>query len=1342
MKQIINFSMNNKFAVWLITIIITAAGLYSGLNMKLETIPDIDPPIVTVTTTYPGATPEEVADEISEPLEQQVENLNGVKTVSSSSFQNASSLQLEYSYSKDLDEAEDELQEAVDSFTLPEAAQEPDVSRVNFNAFPVISMSVLNENGSLEELTSTVNDTIVPELEGLEGVADVQVSGQQVQEVQMNFDEEALQENGLDQETVTNYIQGADVAFPLGLYTFDDTKKSVVMDGNVTNLEDLKNLEIPLTPSQNGQGAGQQGSGQSAQESIPTVPLSEVANLEVVGQTDSISRTNGEESISIQIVKSQEANTVDVVNLVKDQASEFEEDINGIEFVYSFDQGEPIEESVSTMLNKALFGGLFAVAVILLFLRNFRTTIISVISIPLSLFIALIVLNQMGITLNIMTLGAMTVAIGRVVDDSIVVVENIYRRMSLTDEKLEGKDLIRSATKEMFMPILSSTIVTIAVFLPLGLVEGVVGQIFLPFALTVVFALLASLVVAITIVPMLSHSLLNKKQAVKSHKEGPGRMAKGYKKVLNSVLNHKIITSLAAVAILAGSIALIPLVGVSFLPSEEEKMVMPTYSPAPGQTVEDVEGIAENAYQYFADREDVENIQYSVGGENPMNPGASNQAAFFVEYNEDTENFSDEKQQVMDDLKEMTDRGDWSNQDFSSTGSSSDIQVQVFGDSTEEIKPYVEEVTQILNDQEDLSDAESSLSESYEEYTLVANPSELSSLGLTAGQVGQTLSPNRERPEVTTVQQDGEELQVYLEIENDSYESIDELTNEEIQTPLGQTVQVDDIAEVEEGTTEDTISRQGGQVYASVSATSSSDDIGSISADVQEEIDNIDHPASVDLSIGGVTEDINESFSQLGLAMIAAIAIVYLVLVIFFGGALAPFAILFALPFTIIGAVLGLLIGGETLSISAMIGGLMLIGIVVTNGIVLIDRVIQREKEGFTTREALLDAGTTRLRPILMTALATIGALLPLALGLEGGSIISKGLGLTVIGGLASSTLLTLLIVPVVYELLSKIGRKKRTKAEDKTGKTSPSVDRDSVYQDELAATDHKNRESQSHIVNKAEHLFIQKGYTASTMAEVAQQSEMKEQELNGYYSTKFSLLSGLIDHSQKALEQEFAEINKDDKLTPSEKIYHQIEARIKRGLWLRKMVHQTADAEAINMALVTFSDKSFIDQQQLLIASVYDQADKSYSMDAAVMLNGLTKEYVKQFMVMDSNVDSSHVTSFLMECLDGYMTQLNQSSQAPILTWANMSPTDEDNQNYNLTRLSIKQLREMVPHLNLSEENQHKLLSTLDSVEEEVNTASPNKKAIKWMLSYLTTINSPVIRGYVDQMLGDTRSK
>jgi hydrophobic/amphiphilic exporter-1 (mainly G- bacteria), HAE1 family len=1046
-NSIINFVLKNKFAVWLMTIIVIIAGLYSGFNMKLETLPNINTPIVSVTTVYPGATPEDVAEKVSEPIEKRLKNLNGVNVVSSTSYQNASAVQIEYKFSKDMDEAKTEVEDALSDLSFPEGVNEPEVSRLSFNAFPIIALSVANDDQSLAQLTSTVEETIVPQLEGVDGVASVQVSGQQVQEAQVVFDQEKLVQYGLTEETVQNMIKGSDVTAPLGLYTFKDSQKSVMVDGNITTIEDLKEMKIPVTPSAGGNmeaPQGQQPGGQSsqgqpvetpqAQEApagmkVPTVQLSDIADIELKGKAESISRTNGKESIGLQVVKTADANTVDVVNAVKEEVKDFEKSLDGVEIISTFDQGEPIEESVSTMLNKALFGAIFAVIIILLFLRDIKSTLISVVSIPLSLLIAILLLKQMDITLNIMTLGAMTVAIGRVIDDSIVVVENIYRRMSLKGELLKGKELIREATKEMFVPIASSTIVTIAVFLPLGLVQGMIGELFLPFALTIVFALLASLLVAVTIVPMLAHSMF-KKGVGKKHVEKQSRLAIWYKGVLNWSLNHKIITSLLAVAMLVGSLFLVPLIGVSFLPSDEEKMIMATYKPEPGQTEEDVNQIAQDAEEYFQGRKGAETIQYSVGGENPMSPGSSNNAIFYVQYSDETENFSEEKEQVIKKLQETTDKGEWASQDFSASAGSNEIVVYVYGETLKEIEPVVNDIQAMMKDKEDFKKVGSSISESYDEYSFIADQEKLSELGLTAGQIAMELGQTRQRPVLTTIEKDGEEVNVYLDVEKEEYESINDLTDKTIQSPLGIEVPIKDVVEVQEGKTSDTVSRRDGKVFAQVSGELKSDDVSKASQAIQKEIEELDLPEGINVDMGGVTEDIQESFTQLGLAMLAAIAIVYLILVITFGGGLAPFAILFSLPFTIIGALVGLLIAGETISISSMIGALMLIGIVVTNAIVLIDRVIHKENEGLSTREALLEAGATRLRPILMTAIATIGALFPLALGLEGSGLISKGLGVTVIGGLTSSTLLTLVVVPIVYEILmkikGKIGRRKR----------------------------------------------------------------------------------------------------------------------------------------------------------------------------------------------------------------------------------------------------------------------------------------------------------------------------
>ncbi|WP_410770584.1 efflux RND transporter permease subunit [Fontibacillus sp. BL9] len=1056
MKSIIQFSLRNKFAVWLLTIIVTVVGLYSGLTMKQETIPNINVPYLSVTAIYPGAAPEGVVQDITKPLETKLHNVDGVKTITSTSMENAASLFIEFEYNTNLDNATAAVREALNDVTLPDDAQKPQITRFSLNSMPVISLSLSdNESGDLEALTRTIQNDIQPALEDLDGVASVQIAGQYVKEVRLNFDEAKMQQLGLSEDTVKGIVQASALRAPLGLFDLEQSQKAVVVDGNITTVDDLKNLAIPAMPGAGAAGAGAAGAGSAAgagapagagspdaagsaaaqggmtaiPAGIPTVKLGDIAKIEVIGEAESISRTNGAESIGIQIVKDNDANTVDVANLVKDKADELGKQYGHIDFTVLLDQGKPITDSVNTMLSKALFGALFAVLIILLFLRNIRSTIISIISIPLSLLIAVLALKQMDITLNMMTLGAMTVAIGRVVDDSIVVIENIYRRLSLTGEKLKGGKLVIEATREMFVPIMSSTIVTIAVFLPLAFVSGMVGELFKPFALTMVFSLLASLLVAITLVPALAHTLfrkgLNKKH---DHDSNPKGMALGYQRVLKWSLSHKLITFGVAVVLLVGSLFLYPLVGVSFLPEQEDKYVMVTYSPAPGDRLEDVREKMEKAEKYILAQEDMDKMQYSVGGTNPLGMGSSNSALFYIEYNADTKNFSEVKENLLLGLKKEVSDGEWGDMSELMMGGmgGSSLNVNVFGDNLEQIKPVSDQILKwVQEDTENFEKGETSLSTAYDQYTLVADQQKLSSLGLTPGQIAMKLSPVRERPVLTEVKLDGKDYKVYIETEKNAYTSIQDMENETLTSPLGMEVPIKEVAKVEKGSSPDSIMRIDGKMVVEVSAKIVATDVQKASSALQDKIDDMDKPEGVTVSFGGVTEQINDTFGQLGLAMAAAVAIVYFVLVVTFGGGLAPFTILFSLPFIVIGAMVGLLIGGETLNVSALMGVLMLIGIVVTNAIVLIDRVIHKEREGLSTREALLEAGATRLRPILMTALATIGALLPLVLGWEhSAGIISRGLGITVIGGLISSTLLTLVIVPVVYEFLMKFRRR------------------------------------------------------------------------------------------------------------------------------------------------------------------------------------------------------------------------------------------------------------------------------------------------------------------------------
>lgn len=1106
MRKIIGYSINNKFAVTLLTLIVAFAGLYAGVNMKQETIPNIEIPVLTMTTVYPGAAPEEVAEKVTKPLESRIKNLNSVDTVSSTSLENASSIIVQYKFGKNMDKAEEELKNAISGALSLDGVQEPKIGRFSTSSFPVISLSMSADKGTLEDTTKLVEEDLLPALRSIDGVASVEVSGQQAKEMQLTFNTGKMKQLGLSESTVKGIIQASAVKAPLGLFELGKTEKTIVVDGAVSTLDDLKNLSIPVIPSTagsagagtgagaaagtsgapaqaagsagqpaggagpsaagtaptdagKGAGAAQQapGGGSASQQQaaaaagtpssaagaasaasqaaapgagaaagLPTVKLGDIADLKLVSVVNSYSRTNGRESIGITITKTTDANTVEVVNAVKDEAKRFTADHPDVNSVIIFDQGKPIKDSVSTMLNKALFGALFAILIIMLFLRNARTTIISVVSIPLSLVIALLVLKQLDLTLNIMTLGAMTVAIGRVVDDSIVVIENNYRRMSLKDEPLSGKALVIDATREMFLPILASTLVTIAVFLPLGLVGGMVGELFLPFAETMVFALLASLLVAVTIVPAMTHFLFRRglKESQK-HVEKLGASARLYRRVLHWSLNHKWAVSLIAVALLASSLLLVKPIGVSFLPEEEQKNVPITYVPGPGTTLDDVNKTALAAESLILKRKEngVTNLQYSIGGTGGINIGTNEKSTlFYVEYDSKTKDFKTEKTKLLQDLKALDPNGSWSTMDTAAGLGNNSLTLNVFGNSMEDVAAATKQISALVGKNPSFEKVANSLSENYAQYTLVADQQKLAKLGLTAGQIAKELSPARTRSVLTNVTVDGKEYQMYVNADKAQYQSIEDIENKTIMSPLGLSVPLKDVVKVEEGTSPNTITRQDGKLYANVTANVVVKDVGKASNDVKKEIDALKLPPGVSVEYAGVTRQINETFSQLGLAMLAAIAIVYLLLVITFGGALTPFVILFSLPFTVIGSLAALYITGETISASVLMGMLMLIGIVVTNAIVLIDRVRNKERDGLGTREALLEGSVTRLRPILMTALATIGALLPLALGFEStsGALISKGLGVTVIGGITSSTLLTLLIVPVVYEALAR----------------------------------------------------------------------------------------------------------------------------------------------------------------------------------------------------------------------------------------------------------------------------------------------------------------------------------
>ncbi|MFL9487061.1 MULTISPECIES: efflux RND transporter permease subunit [Staphylococcus] len=1038
-KKLLQFSLGNKFAIFLMVLLVILGGVYASAKLKLELLPDVENPMISVQTTMPGATPQTTQDEISSKIDSQMRSMAYVKSVKTESIQNASIVTVEYNNDTDMDKAEEQLKKEIDKIKFKDGVSDPELTRNSMDAFPIIAYSLTDKDNDLKSVTKKLNQQLIPKLQTIDGVQNAQLNGQTNREVTLKFKQKELDSKGVTADDVENYLKTATRETPLGLFQFGDTDKSIVVDGQFTSVNAFKNLKIPATIAGQGQSSDSgsddnqdseslmpsepssaSSSKQGSSSSMPSFKLKDVADISVGDERTSISKTNGKDAVNLQITKAQDANTVQVAKDVQKKVDEFEKNNSEMKAIKTMDTAKPIEDSLYTMIEKAALGTIVAIVVILLFLRNIRTTAISIVSIPMSILIALVALKLSNVSLNILTLGALTVAIGRVIDDSIVVVENIYRRLSDRNEQLKGDSLIVSATTEVFKPILSSTLVTIIVFLPLAFVSGSVGEMFRPFALAITFSLLASLLVSITVVPALGSTLFRKGIQTKPEKQAQGVISSGYKKLLYWSLNHKWIVIIISIVLLVGSIGLgAAKLGTSYISSGDNKFMALTYTPKPGETEKSVLEHGEQVQKYLKTKNKVKTVQYSVGGPTPSDPtGSTNSMALMVDYDKDTPNFEEEPDKVLKHVDSFKHPGQWKNQDLGTGAGNDSIEVTVQGPSTDAIKGTVHKIESTMKDVKGINNVKSDLSETYQQYEVKVDQNKAADNGISASQLAMNLNENLPEKTVTTVKENGKKIDVKVKQNKQTDWSQNKLENIKLKKPTGGTIKLSEIAKLEKSSTPSKLTQEDGDYSTTVSGKITNSDVGGTSQKVMSKVNKMDKTHGVKVNVGGATDDINSAMTQLAIAMLAAIIIVYLILVITFKGGLAPFTILFSLPFTIVGVVLSLVITGETISVPSLIGMLMLIGIVVTNAIVLIDRVINNEKSGMDMKSALIEAGGTRIRPILMTAIATIGALVPLLFGEDSSILISKGMAATVIGGLISSTILTLIVVPVIYEIL------------------------------------------------------------------------------------------------------------------------------------------------------------------------------------------------------------------------------------------------------------------------------------------------------------------------------------
>ncbi|OII04132.1 efflux RND transporter permease subunit [Curtobacterium sp. MCBA15_008] len=1022
------FSLRNRALIALVTIVVAVFGSIALTSLKQELIPSVQFPQVAIVSAYPGATPEVVSNDVSTKIEQGIQAVPDLKSTTATSSTGQSVVSAEFAYGSNLASAEDKIQTVVNALSLPDSVQTQIVTG-SFDDLPVIQLAV-SAKGDQEQLVDRLNATAIPDLEKLDGVREADVYGNPGRRVVITPDEDELATRGLARTAISDALDDNGTLIPGGTITQDGTTLSVQTGARIASLDDIEAL--PLT------------GGTSA------TTIGDVANVAIEeSPRTSISRVDGQQALTIAITKTQEANTVDVSTTVRDALPGIEKKISGNpQFTVVFDQAPYIQQSIDSLAEEGLLGLGFAVVVILLFLLSVRSTIVTAISIPTSVLLAAIGMRAADYTLNIITLAGLTIAIGRVVDDSIVVIENIKRHLQ---PGVDRRQAVLDGVREVAGAVTASTLTTVVVFLPVAFVAELVGELFRPFALTVTMALVASLLVALTIVPVLAYWFL---RPPKTHKHAgtgsqpaaatrsattgalasaadlhdaaaPDRLRRGYQPVLRWVLRTPWTVLILAFVVLGGTAAALPFVKTNYLGDSGQNTFTVTQDLDPGSSLDVQSDEARKVEQQLRAVDGVDTVQTTIG-----TSGQSIQAAFgggataSIQYAVTTDSDADQERIQSDTRKRLNGLDGAGEITVSSAGGgfggSSDIEVDVTAPTQAQLRTAADQVLREMRKVDDTTGATSNLSSAEPYLAVRVDRVKAAALGLTETQVGGLVAAAVSPQDTGTVEIDDASLDVYI-AEADPPTTSAALRGLSVPTSTGP-VPLSEVATIEQAEGPTTVTTSDAVRTATITVTPDATNLGAAVQSVTTAVDGLDLPRGASASIGGVASSQSSAFSQLLLAALVAILIVYVVMVATFRSLLQPLLLLVSVPFAATGAILLQIASGIPIGVASLIGVLMLVGIVVTNAIVLIDLVNQYRRRGLRVREALVEGATRRLRPILMTALATIFALVPMAIGLTGqGGFISQPLALVVIGGLVSSTLLTLVVLPALYSVVEGV---------------------------------------------------------------------------------------------------------------------------------------------------------------------------------------------------------------------------------------------------------------------------------------------------------------------------------
>ncbi|MDQ0245303.1 HAE1 family hydrophobic/amphiphilic exporter-1 [Bacillus fengqiuensis] len=1006
--NIVKLSVIRPIAMGMVIVLMLILGGVSVKNMPVDLFPELTFPIAAVTATYDGAGPKEVENLLAKPLENAMGTIPNVESVTSISRNGGLLILVSFDWGTDMDFATLKMREKIDAVRdfLPSGTPAPRVMRFDPSDLPIMQLAITAENEAFSTLKKMAEEDIKPRLDGIEGVASVSIEGGANKEVQVNLDPEKLASYGLTIQQLQQMIGSENINLPAGSIEEQNQNLPIRVTGQFESVDDIASLPVPTNSG--------------------VLLLKNIADIqEAYEETTQLSYLNGKDAIGISILKQSGSNTVTVAEDIEAKLKELDELLpKNIKIEMIFDQSHFINQSISAVSSNMLIGSGLAAGILFLFLRNLRSTLIISFAIPLSIMTTFVFMYFSGQTLNLLTLGGLALGIGMMVDNAIVILENIYRSqqlgMSLKKAAIQG-------TREVGTAIIASTLTTVIVFLPIVFVEGLAAQLFKPLALVISFSLLASLFTALIIVPLLSSLFLKAEEKEEPSGKLFSSILQKYTALLVTVLAHPKKTILIIASALALSLAGIPFIGTEFLPAQDQGFVSITAKLPEGSSLDATYEKTEEINNEIKSVKEIDLIYVKVGGAANFSFGAgsqTNQANYSILLKPVGER-SRSDLEIAEDIRNRL--KDVPNIDLSVSASDSGfstdpISLSITGPDLQVLEQIANETVTLISDIEGVREPKSNYETGNPEIVVDIDREKAAAYGIGSAQIASAINDATKGVVASRLARNGEELDIRLVAESRFTASLSNLESLLIKSPTGANVPLQAVARISRGQGPSQIVRTDRLREITVRADILNRDLGTITEEIEETLkDHISLPNNqYKISFGGQNEQMNDAFYKLSLALALAVVLVYMVMAGQFESFFYPFIIMFSVPLTVIGVVLGLLVTGEPLGVGSLVGLLILTGIVVNNAIVLIDYLQQLKKEGYELKESILLAGPTRLRPILMTTLTTILGLIPLTLGFGEGTEIQQPMAIVIVFGLSFATVITLIFIPAVYYLFEK----------------------------------------------------------------------------------------------------------------------------------------------------------------------------------------------------------------------------------------------------------------------------------------------------------------------------------